>query len=161
MTASNGVKSHRRGGQTTSALQLIMWSSKTGRKTSSVASAVWHEQKWPNYGPGPKSAINSDSFWIRWLFSVCVRVFYAPNATILLIYIPTKIKMSFIWKEDFFAKIGIFCKSIAGPLSEANTQPYSFGGRVKLIICQIRHELSFIIHEISTSWKKNVRWQTL
>ena len=31
--------------------------------------------------------------------------------------------MSFIWKDDFFsfAKIGIFCKSIAGPLSEAKT----------------------------------------
>ena len=28
----------------------------------------------------------------------------------------------FIWKDDFFfAKIGIFCKSIAGPLSEAKT----------------------------------------
>ena len=35
----------------------------------------------------------------------------------------------------FFAKIGIFCKSIAGPLSEAYTQTYSFGGRIKLIIC--------------------------
>ena len=30
------------------------------------------------------------------------------------------------------------------------TQPYSFGGRVKLVICQIRHELSVAIHEIST-----------
>ena len=42
----------------------------------------------------------------------------------------------------FFAKIGIFCNSIAGPPSEAYTQPYSFGRRIKLIICQIRHELS-------------------
>ena len=39
----------------------------------------------------------------------------------------------------FFAKIGIFCKSIAGP---------------KLIICQIRDELSDTIHDISSSWKK-------
>ena len=36
----------------------------------------------------------------------------------------------------------------------AYTQPYTFGGRIKLIICQIRHELSVTIHEISTSWKK-------
>ena len=52
---------------------------------------------------------------------ICVRVFRAPNATILLVDIPVKIKMSFIWKDDdfFFAKIDIFCKSIAGPLSEA------------------------------------------
>ena len=30
-------------------------------------------------------------------------------------------------------------------------QPYSFGGRIKLIICQVKHELSVTIHEISTS----------
>ena len=33
-------------------------------------------------------------------------------------------------------------------------QPYSFGGRLKLIICQIRHEVSVTVHEIRTSWKK-------
>ena len=56
----------------------------------------------------------------------------------------------------FFVKIDIFFKSIAGPLSEAYTQPYKFGGRIKLIICQIRHELSVTIHEISISWKKTL-----
>ena len=173
-----------------------MRSSKTGRKTLSVTSAVWHvalfflkpnvfnfceqkfvqhgpitiaidcnglsflifEEKWPNYASGPKSAPNSDSFWVRRLFNICVRVFCAPNATILLVYIPAKIKMNFIWRDDFFfAKIGIFCKSISVPLPsvvQAYTQPYSFGGRIKLIICQIRHELSVSIHEISRSWKK-------
>ena len=30
-------------------------------------------------------------------------------------------------------------------------QLYLFGGRAKLIICQIRHELSVTIHEISIS----------
>ena len=51
---------------------------------------------------------------------------------------------------SFFVKIGIFYKSIAGLLPsvvQAYTQPYSFGGRIKLIICQIKHELSVIIHE--------------
>ena len=118
-----------------------MRSLKTGRKTSSVASAVWHvapsfwnqmlpisqlfnfceqkfvqhgpitiaigcnglsllifEEKCPNYASAPKSAANSDSFWVRQLF---VWVFCAPNATILLVYISAKIKMSFIWKDDF------------------------------------------------------------
>ena len=78
----------------------------------------------------------------------------------------------------FFAKIGIFCKSIAGPLPsvvqaakidifcpsdaifssvvQAYTQPYLFGGRIKLIICQIRHDLSATIREISTSWIKTL-----
>ena len=59
--------------------------------------------------------------------------------------------------DFFFAKIVIFCISIAGPLPsvvQAYTQPYSFSGRIKLIICQIRHELSDTIHKISTSWKK-------
>ena len=91
--------------------------------------------------------------------TISVRVFCAQNATILLVYIPAKVKMSFIWKDDFFAKIGIICNSIAGPLPsvvQAYTQPYSFGGRIKLIICQIRHELNVIIHEISTSWKKTL-----
>ena len=39
-------------------------------------------------------------------------------------HIPAKIKMSFFWKDDFFfffAKIGIFCKSVAGPLNEMKT----------------------------------------
>ena len=46
------------------------------------------EEKWPNYASGPKSAPNTDLFWVRRLFNVCVRVFCAPNATILLVYIP-------------------------------------------------------------------------
>ena len=56
----------------------------------------------------------------------------------------------------FFAKIGIFCKSIADPLPsivQACTQPFSFGGRIKLIICQNRHELSVTIHE-SKIWHR-------
>ena len=70
---------------------------------------------------GAKSASNSDSFWVHWLFNACVQVFCATNATILLVYITAKIKRSFIWKDEFFfffffAKIGIFCKLIAGLL---------------------------------------------
>ena len=63
-------------------------------------------------------------------------------------------------RRFLFGENGIFCKSIAGPLSESYTHPYSFGGRIKLINCQIRHELSVTIHEINNSWK-NVRWRTL
>ena len=58
------------------------------------------EEKWSNYASAP----NSDSFWVRRLINVCVRVFCAPNATILLVYIPAKIIMSFIWKDDFFCQ---------------------------------------------------------
>ena len=43
----------------------------------------------------PKSEPNSDAFWVRRLFNVCVWDFYAPNATILLVYIHAKIKISF------------------------------------------------------------------
>ena len=103
------------------------------------------EEKLPNYASGPKSAPNSNSFWVCRLYNVYVRVFCAPNATILLVYISAKIKMSFSWKGVFFAKIVFFCKSIAGPLPrvvQAYRQPYSFGGSIKLIICQIKHELS-------------------
>ena len=62
------------------------------------------KDKWSNYGSGTKFAPNSDSFWVHRLFSICVRVFCAPNAIILLVYIPAKIKMSFIWKDDFFCQ---------------------------------------------------------
>ena len=66
-----------------------------------------------NYASAPKSAAKSDTFWMRRLFNICVRVFCDPNATILLVYLSAKIKMSFIRKDDFFfTKVGIFCKSI-------------------------------------------------
>ena len=35
-----------------------------------------------------------------------------------------------------------------------HNHPCSFGGRIKLIICKIKHELGVTIHEISTSWRK-------
>ena len=40
------------------------------------------EEKCPNSASGPKSAPNSDSFWVRRLFNVCVRVFCADYLTI-------------------------------------------------------------------------------
>ena len=54
------------------------------------------EEKLPNYVSGPKSARNSGSLRVPRLFNVCVRVFCDPKATILLVYIPAKIKISFI-----------------------------------------------------------------
>ena len=60
------------------------------------------EEKWPNYASGAKSTQNSDSFWVRRLFNVCMRVFCGPNMTILLVYMNAKIKKSFIGKDDFF-----------------------------------------------------------
>ena len=59
------------------------------------------KEKWPNYASGSKSASNSDLFWLCRLFNVCVRVFCVPNATILLVYISVKIKISFVCKEYF------------------------------------------------------------
>ena len=56
--------------------------------------------------------------------------------------------------HDFESNVVIFLSDV-----EAYIQTYSSGGRIKLIICQIRHELSITIHEISASWK-NVRWRT-
>ena len=131
-------KSQLQGCQTASALRLIMQCSKTGRKTSSVASAVWHGAPscWNQMLPISSSSIfvNKNSFnmarqrspltpifahfrrkivpiipldqnphqTVTQCFNVCVRVFCAPKATILLVYIPAQIKMSFIWKDEFF-----------------------------------------------------------
>ena len=106
------------------------------------------KEKRPNYTSGPKSAPNSDSFWVRRLFNVCVLQFC------LFTYLPRSKWASSEKIIFFFAKIGIFCMSIAGPISEAYTEPYSFDVRIKLIICQIGQELSVTIHELSTSSKK-------
>ena len=59
--------------------------------------------------------------------------------------------------HDFQSNVAIFSSVVE---AYTRTQPYWFGGRIKLIICQIRHELSVTIHEIGNSWKKNVRWRT-
>ena len=71
----------------------------------------------------PRSKWSASS--VRRLFNAYVRVLCAP---------------SILWK------------SIAGPLSEAHNHLRSAEG-LKQIICQIRHELSVTIQEISFSWK--------
>ena len=48
--------------------------------------------------------------------------------------------------HDFQSNVAIIPSVV-----QAYTQLYSFGGGIKLIICQIRHELSVSIHEISNS----------
>ena len=60
--------------------------------------------------------------------------------TVLLIY-------AYILQHylDFQTNVAIFPSVV-----QAYTHN-TFGGRIKLIICQIRHELSFIIYEISLS----------
>ena len=58
--------------------------------------------------------------------------------------------------HDFRSLAAIF-----NSIVQAYTQPYLFRGRIKLIICHIRHELSVTIHEVSTSCKKTkVGWWT-
>ena len=52
------------------------------------------EEKWLYSLTGPKSTTNSDLFWVRWLFNVCVRIFVPQMWQILVLYIPAKIKMS-------------------------------------------------------------------
>ena len=77
-----------------------------------------------------------------------------------------KIKMSLYEKMIFFCQNRHLThvlqhyhdfQSIAAILPSvvrAFTQPYSLDGRMKQIICQMRHELSVTFHEISTRWKK-------
>ena len=44
--------------------------------------------------------------------------FLCPKYDNFLVYILAKIKMSFIWKDNFFAKIHIFCKWICSNISK-------------------------------------------
>ena len=113
--------------------------------TASPCSFSWH-----NYTSGPKSAPNSDSFWVRRLFNVCLRVFCAPTTTILLVYIPAKIKMSFIWKDDFFflpksgKVMSQYFPSLLKCIKKDKTNYLSNQTWAK----------SVTIHVISTCWKK-------
>ena len=76
------------------------------------------EEQWPNYASGSKSAPNS------------MRAgFLCPKF------------------DNFAAKIKMSRSQAHLPKRiQAYTQPYPFGGRIKLIIYQIRHELSVTIH---------------
>ena len=61
----------------------------------------------------------------------------------------------------FFAKIGIFCKSLDGPLPsvvQAYTQPYSFGGKIKLMVFSfLPNNVHFVLkNAISCLFLKNV-----
>ena len=111
-----------------------------------VLSLLIFEEKCPNYASGPKSALNSDSFWVRRLFNVCLRVSCVPNATILLICIPAKVKMSFIWKDVFFLhKIGIFWKAhlakrkrIEWSISINSWTNWTLYGVIPRSLCKIR-----------------------
>ena len=60
------------------------------------------KEKWPNYASGLKSASNSDLFWVRRLFNVCVRIFCASNMKILLVYIPPRSKWTSSENMSFF-----------------------------------------------------------
>ena len=92
-------------------------------------------------------------------FSMYACGFSVPQMRLFYLFTyPPRSKWASCENIVFSATIDIFCKSIAGPLPsivQAYIQLYSFGGRIKLIICQISHELIVTIHEISTSWTKN------
>ena len=128
-----------------SALRLIVWSSKTGLKTSSVASAVWQVVL---------------SCWIQ-MFSISYSSIFVSGFSVpqtrqfcLFTYPP---RSKWASSENM-----IFLPKSASSVSRSQAHfpalfkriPYSLGERIKLIICQIRHKQSVTIHEISTSWKK-------
>ena len=47
-------------------------------------SVLIFQEKCPNYASGSKSALNSDLFWVRRLFNVCVRNFCALHVLRLI-----------------------------------------------------------------------------
>ena len=121
----------------------------------SITIAIDCNEKWPNYASGPKSALKYDSFWVRRLFNVCVRVFCAPNATILLVYIPANIKMSFIWKDDFFCQNLHLLSVDRRPISQRCSSVYTtISVRRKDKTNYMSNQTWATIHGISTSWKK-------
>ena len=91
------------------------------------------DEKWPNYASRLKSAANSDSFWVRRLFNVCVRVFCAPNATILLVYIPAILRhllqyslivIRRLSKNHFLHCFNVSFSKKNGPIMRLNQNPH-------------------------------------
>ena len=76
------------------------------------------EGNWPNDVTVLKSASNSHSLWVHRLLNDDVWIFWAPNATILLIDIASDVEMSSIWKDDFSVKMLISDQAILNPLGE-------------------------------------------
>ena len=90
----------------------------------------------------------------------CVKFSVPQMRQFLLFYLPAKIKISFIWKADFFCqKYHLLEVDRRPPLRKCIGWSYSLSVRVKLIICQIRHELRVTIHERILVVKK-FRWRT-
>ena len=89
---------------------------------SNGLSLLIFEEKWLNYAYGSKSAPSSDSIWMRRLFNIWVLFFLCPKLDNLACLHTCPDRNEFHLKRwFFFSKIGIFCKSTEGPLSEAKT----------------------------------------
>ena len=160
-----------------------MRSSKTGHKTSSVASVVRHVAPscWNEMLPISSSSIHSTwpdndrlahfrikmtqlCIWTKirtkqWLvlgvsaFQFMLADFLCPKCDSFA-YLYTHHDQNELHLNRWFFFLPISAKVMSQYF------PALFGGRIKLFICQIRHKLNVTIHEISTSWKKNVRWRT-
>jgi len=68
-------------------------------------SGLIFEQVRPNHSASPKSAPNSGSLCMQWLFMNHSRILSAPNPTVLCVHEPIKLKARLIAKDDFLRKI--------------------------------------------------------
>ena len=90
------------------------------------------KEKRPNYAYRQKSASNSDSFWVRRLFNVCVRGFLCTKCDNFTCLHTRQDQNEFhLKKMIFFVKIFQNKVAIFHSFVQAYTQPYSFVGRVK------------------------------
>ena len=93
-----------------------------------------------------QSVPKSDSFWVRRLFKVWVRVFCAPIATILLVYTPAKIKMSFIWKDDFLPKSAYSVSRSQAHLAKRCSSIYI------IIVVRRKDETNYLSNQTWAKW---------
>ena len=122
------VKSQLRVGQTTSALRLIMRSSK-----------IMPLEQNPHQTVTPFCA---SAFQ-------CMRAgFLCPKSDNFAFFIPGKIKMSFIWKDDFFCQTWHL---LYGPLSEAKTH------RVVNWL-QLLNQLNFVWRHTMVFMQNSYQW---
>ena len=96
-------------------------------------SVLIFQEKCPNYASGPKFVPNSDSFWVRRLFNVWLRVFCAPKCNNFACLHSRQDQNELHLKRWFFlpksaSSVGRFV-AIFPSVVQAYKQPYSFGER--------------------------------
>ena len=72
---------------------------------------------------------------ILYMFNVCMWVLYAPNSSIVCVYLSASVKSRFIIEHDAFCKSVIICNSISNLATKCHTFALVIAGPVTAVTC--------------------------